>query len=358
MPTALRSLADHTVYLAIRAALAGVGSIPRGPSESVARSLARAYARLPSSRKRVARAVRNLAVAFPDWDRDRIDAYARGAYEHLFALGTEMAQGPHLLTEDGWHRHVALGDISSGLRALLSAGPCLLITGHCGNWEMLGYTVAFLGFPMHALYRPLDLKPLDHWVRRTRERRGLTLMDKFGALRRLPPMVGAGIPIGFVADQNGGDRGVFVPFFNRLTSTYKSIGLLALQFRTRILCAMARRLPPEEREPGSFGYRVEVSDVFGPQDWACHPDPLFYLTARYRRAIERMVRAVPDQYLWMHRIWRSRPRHERHQRPFPAALAEKIRLLPWITDADLDAIKAHSIRDARTLAETGQDKLS
>jgi hypothetical protein len=99
-------------------------------------------------------------------------------------------------------------------------------------------------------------------------------------------------------------------------------------------------------------------DAFGPEDWSTHPDPLFYLTSRYRRAIEAMVRRAPEQYLWMHRIWRSRPRHERLGKPFPAALEEKIRLLPWVRDEDLGAIKAHSERDAATLAATGADRLS
>jgi KDO2-lipid IV(A) lauroyltransferase len=353
-----RGALDGALYLAIRSVLAGVGSIPLETATAMARGLARTYARLPSSRKRLRRAEGNLKVAFPDWPDDKIREHAERSYEHLFELGVELIQGPRLLTDDAWHLHMDLGEVEPIVRALLEARPVLLITGHCGNWELLGYTVAFLGFPMHAIYRPLDLAPLDRWVRGMRERRGLTLLDKFGVLRRLPPLVGAGVPIGFVADQNGGDRGVFVPFFNRLASTYKSIGLMALQFKTPIVCSIARRLPFEQRRPGLLGYRVEVSDMFGPEDWSKHPDPLFYLTARYRRAIETMVRAAPDQYLWMHRIWRSRPLHERLQKPFPKALEEKIRLLPWITDADVEAIKEHSRADARALAETGQDRLS
>jgi KDO2-lipid IV(A) lauroyltransferase len=354
----LRSTLDYSAYLAIRAAMAAAGAVPLDTAAAAARAAARTYARLPLNRKRVARARGNLAVAFPEWDESRLSDVAVHSYEHLFELGLELILAPRLLNDDAWHRHVRPGSISPVVRKLLEGGPCLLLTGHCGNWELLGFIIALLGFPMHALYRPLDLKPLDRWVRDARERRGLTLVDKFGALRRLPALATAGVPLGFVADQNGGDRGVFVPFFNRLASSYKSIGLLALQFNMPLLCGVAHRVPPHERAPGRLGYMFEVNDAFGPEEWNSHPDPLFYLTARYRRAIELMVRKAPEQYLWMHRIWRSRPRHERLHRPFPAALEEKIRLLPWITDADVEAIKAHSERDARTLAETGQDKLS
>src|SRR5438093_153975 len=82
-------------------------------------------------------------------------------------------------------------------------------------------------------------------------RRGMTLVDKFGALRQLPRLVQGGAPVAFVADQNAGDRALFVPFFNRLASTYKSIGLLALQFDATIVCGFARRLPGNR--PGRLG---------------------------------------------------------------------------------------------------------
>ncbi|MFZ4576729.1 MAG: lysophospholipid acyltransferase family protein, partial [Phycisphaerales bacterium] len=228
----------------------------------------------------------------------------------------------------------------------------------------IGYAIAMLGFPLAAVYRPLDLKPLDAWVREMRARRGLTLVSKFGAMRALPPVLQARFPVGLVADQSGGDRGLFVPFFGRLTSTYKSIGLLAMQTGAVIVCGTARRLRPEESPaPGalrtgfaSFGppsmrYAIELTDVFGPEDWEQQPDPLFYLTARYRRAMEKMIRGAPEQYLWMHRMWRSRAGHERHGKPFPPSLLEKLRALPWMTDESVAAVVERSDRDTRAVAE-------
>lgn len=358
----LPRLLHQPAYLAARAALAAIGVTDPFACGDAGASLGRFYGGLGFNRKRLGRAIGNLRIAFPDWDEERVERCALESYGHLFRLGSELLQAPHMLTDDSWSRHLNLGDLGPAVRTMLEARPCLMITGHCGNWEMLGYTLALLGFPMHALYRPLDLPPLDRWVRVTRQRRGLRPVDKFGAIRELPVLLAGGAPIGVVADQNGGDRGVFVPFFNRLASTYKSIGLLALQFNARIICGVARRADPGERGPSGpeqgLGYRIELTDAFGPEDWRTHPDPLFYLTARYRRAIEVMVRRAPEQYLWVHRIWRSRPKHERAGRPFPAALEEKIRLLPWISDADIEQIKEHSRRDAATLAATGDTRLS
>ena len=100
-------------------------------------------------------------------------------------------------------------------------------------------------------------------------------------------------------------------------------------------------------------YRIELQDVFGPADWAGHEDPMFYITARYRRGLEQLVRAAPEQYLWMHRIWKSRPRHERLNKPFPEALKDRLRSLPWMSEGELASLVERSDRDRAMLAELG-----
>lgn len=345
-----------------RSILAAPLVLPVDQSSRVARALARAFATSRLNRKKLPRAIENLRDAFPEWPEERVHRTAIGAYEHLFQLGVELVYAPRLITEDGFFRHMRLGDLGDAPRRLIENKPCILITGHCGNWELIGYTISMLGFPMHAVYRPLDLAPLDAWVKDTRQRQGLTLVSKFGAMRALPQALEHHVPIGLVADQNGGDRGLFVPFFGRLTSTYKSIGLLALRSRATLICGFARRLRRDEPAPDAHGgastgsdrpsmrYVAEAVDIFGPEDWEGQPDPLFYLTARYRRAMETMIRKVPEQYLWMHRIWRSRAPHERHGKPFPKHLREKLESLPWMTSDEVERIVDRSDRDARTHA--------
>lgn len=309
------------------------------------------YARLPINRERLMRAEENIQWCFPDWDASRVHATAVEAYRHLFCLGAEIGVTPRLLTQDGYAAFIELGELSAGLEVLLSGRPCLMITGHCGNWELLGYTLALLGFPVHALYRPLDLKPLDEWVHQTRSRRGLTLVDKFGASEVVPGIVERGEPVGFIADQNAGDRGLFVPFFDRLASAYKTIGLLAMKFDAPVLCGHAVRLSGTGGSAGArFRYQVDIVDLIRPEDWRDQPDPLYYITARYRRAIEEMVRRAPEQYLWMHRYWKSRPRHERLGRPFPDALREKVAALPWMTPERVERVVERSAQDAAAWA--------
>lgn len=379
------------IYYAMRAVTSLPLVVGAPAAMGAARAIGSAYAKLPSNRKRLTRAMENLEQAFPDWTRDHRQAVAVHAYQHLFELAVEVLYTPRLLSEDAWVRHARIDGVFGAIRDLISGKPTLLLCGHCGNWEALGYIMALLGFPMHAVYRPLDMKPLDQWVRDVRGRRGLVLVDKFGAMETLGQTVAAGAPVGFVADQNAGDRGIFVPFFGRLASTYKSIGLMAIHTQATLVVASCIRTeldrfgarpaadrmgglveaaPPRDNGEagGQFGgdshggrgggawfsreglrYEVRIADVFGPDSWRDAPDPLYYITARYRRAIEQTVRWAPEQYLWMHRIWKSRPPHERNDKPFPASLRSKLAGLPWMTEADVQAVVERSDRDREML---------
>lgn len=348
--TLIRAATTLPQIVGVRTAMASAGQIGR------------AFGASRLNRNRVSRAVDRVLFALPHLDREAAYELVISSYEHLCRLAAEIGYIPRLLSDDAWIEHVELGPLEGSLEALFQGRPSLMLTGHCGNWEVLGTTMAVLGFPMHVVYRPLDMKPLDEWVRRTRAKRGLTLLDKFGAGEMLPKLVERGVPVGFVADQNAGDKGLFVPFFGRLTSTYKTIGLLAIRHEANVVCSYARRLGPEEEpaareEGGGLRYRIEVIDVIRPRDWADKPDPLFYLTARYRYALQKMVEQSPEQYLWMHRIWKSRPRHERLNRPLPGQLRDKLRSLEWLDEGDVDRICEQSERDRAYLAENGLSRM-
>jgi KDO2-lipid IV(A) lauroyltransferase len=131
--------------------------------------------------------------------------------------------------------------------------------------------------------------------------------------------------LGIIADQNAGDRGMFVPFFGKLASTYKSVGLLAMRQKVPIICGYAHRVGYDCQ------YEMGVEDIIEPDQWQNQPDPLFYITARYMRAIEMMVRKAPKQYLWMHRRWKSRPPHEHQGKPMGDSLRRNLESLPWMT---------------------------
>lgn len=348
----LPSWTHAPVYQAVRMVSGAMHVLGPDRAGGAMAALGSAYASLPMNRGRLDRARENIRWCFPEFDAERVERYARQSYRHLFTLAAEISLAPRVLTVGSYSRHVEFGDVEPALREALQDHPILLVTGHTGNWEVLGYALAMLGFPISAVYRPLDMAPVDRWVRQTRERRGLMLLDKFGAAMKLPSVMERHELVGFIADQNAGDRGMFVPFFGRLASAYKTIGVMAMRYNAAVVCGQALRVG-EDGQTGAtsdFRYKVQLYDTILPDAWAGRPDPLFYITARYRRAIEEMVRRAPEQYLWMHRYWKSRPRHERRGEAFPDRLRDKLAELPWMDGPMLDRIVERSACDAEEFA--------
>jgi len=337
------ALANHLAYYGIRAFGTALQCLPIERNLSIAGRVGGMWARRDGRRRK--RAAENIARSFPEFDAATADDLARRSMRYLIQFfGVELVSTPRLITPGSWPRYLRLGEVTEAIRLILDRRPLLFITGHCGNFELLGYGLATIGFPLTALARPLDMPRVNDWVISVRERRGMNVITKFGAIERLPALLEQRRPVAFIADQNAGDRGVFVPFFGRLASAYKSIALLAMRYDATIICGACHR-----EHPNRFGYAIDVYDVIEPEAWAEQDDAQFYITARYTRAIEEMVRRHPEQYFWVHRRWKSRPRHERLGRPFPDRLRARLERLPWMTPGELDRIIANSAEDTARL---------
>jgi KDO2-lipid IV(A) lauroyltransferase len=164
--------------------------------------------------------------------------------------------------------------------------------------------LATLGFETTSIARPLDNPHVNRWLLGVREKQGQKIVAKKGATSEVTEVLGGHGTVGFIADQNAGSKGIFVDFFGRKASTYKSIGLLAMEYEVPVVVGYARRLGDR------FRFEVGVQDVIYPDDWKDQPDPLRYITQRYTKGIEDFVRADPGQYLWVHRRWKTRPKGE------------------------------------------------
>ena len=161
-----------------------------------------------------------------------------------------------------------------------------------------------LGFDTTSIARPLDNPYVNRWMLGVREKKGQRILPKKGATPAVTQVLGSGGAVSFIADQDAGKKGIFVDFFGRPASTYKSIGLLAMEYQAPIVVGFARRI-------GDFKFSIGVQEIIHPQDWRDQDDPLRYITQRYTAAIEAFVRKDPEQYLWMHRRWKTRPKSER-----------------------------------------------
>lgn len=278
------------------------------------------------------RAAHSISLSFPEWSTGKVDRVCKASFEHFVQLAIEVCHTPRVISRDSWAKRMTAADLGPALDLLNARKPVILLTGHLGNWEVLGYMLAVIGYEVDAIARPIDNRLINDWLLGIRENKGMRIITKWDATGRMLEVLSRGGALGFIADQNAGDKGMFVPFFGRLASSYKSIGLLAIREEVPIVCGYAHRTGP------GFHYELGVADVIQPDDWQDMPDPLYYVTARYARAIEAMVRLRPQQYLWMHRRWKSRPRHERLGKPMPKVLRQNLEALPWMDQPQMDRL--------------------
>jgi KDO2-lipid IV(A) lauroyltransferase len=240
----------------------------------------------------------------------QVDDLALRSLQQQVMWVMEFVFVPRLINEWTWRRYIRLVNMQEALTALLENRGALLLTGHYGNWELAGFLLAVLGFDIVAIMRPLDNAYLNRHLVQTRRRSGLKLLYKKGAVAQAESLVRENAVLGFIADQNAGRKGLFVDFFGRPASTYKSIGLLAMAADAPIIIGYARRTDD------TFRYEVGAQRVIRPEEWHDREDPLRWITQEYTAAIEAAIRVEPSQYLWIHRRWKTQPgkRSERGRR--------------------------------------------
>ena len=251
------------------------------------------------------RAIEHLRRSFPDWKERRYRQVAKASMRNLVYLGLELLCTTRMISQQSWARHVRLTNLSAMLREILQRHSGLIVlTGHYGNWEVLGYTMAMLGIPTVSIARRLDNPYLDQFIFGIRRKTGQVIIDKRGASQVAPDVLDNKGVVGFIADQDAGRKGAFVDFFGRKASTYKSIALLAIQHQAPVVIGFGRRLEED------FQFELGVERIIYPTEWADKPDPVMWITQEYTSVLEQVIRRTPDQYLWVHRRWKHRPKGE------------------------------------------------
>lgn len=296
------------LYVALRAWTGLMNCFPIGWNLATARILGRVWWLI--MRKHRKRAFEHLRASFgPEYSDAALRTIARRSFEHWAQVYlVELVMTPRLVTEYAWKRYLDLDDIAPALREMISNRGVILLTSHFGNFELMGYALARVGLPMTAIMRPLD-NPLltDHLVR-SRAAGGLDLLFKRGAMDRAPEILAAGGQLSFIADQDAGRKGVFADFFGRPASWYKSIGLLAMHADVPIIVGHATRTR------AGFHYRVSAQRIIQPEEWREQDRPLEWITQTFATAMESAIRDAPEQYLWIHRRWKTQPGAKRKRR--------------------------------------------
>ena len=249
----------------------------------------------------------HLALAFPDRRRAWRDRVARASYAHL---GREAAM---FFQMGGWTKERVVERVTfRGLERLRRAAEtgegAVLLTGHLGNWEIAGAAIAASGIALDVVGKGMANRRFEADLFETREKLGMRVIEMSDAPKGVLRALGKGRVVAILGDQNAHKSGVFVPFFGRQAATARGPALFAIRAGAPVFVGVALR------DPGwSQRYTVTIRQMHFRPTGDVEADTRLLL-AEYTGALEDAVRQEPEQYLWQHRRWKTRPPEELQSR--------------------------------------------
>jgi Kdo2-lipid IVA lauroyltransferase/acyltransferase len=245
--------------------------------------------------------MRNLAMVFPE----KTEAGKKRILRAEFAsLGRQLAEVCHfpqytvqnldrVLVFEGWEKY---------LQARARGKGVLFFTGHFGGWELSSVAVSMRGHPMHVVMRSMDNQYLDRLVRRYRTMHGNKAVDKDEFVRSLLQAMKAGEVVGMLIDTNmTPPQGIFVNFFGIPACTASGLARIALRTDAAVIPVFAIWDSALGKYRLRFDPPVELVRT-GNLEADIHAN-----TQKFTSIIEDYVRQYPEQWLWVHRRWKTRP---------------------------------------------------
>jgi Kdo2-lipid IVA lauroyltransferase/acyltransferase len=279
-----------------------LGLVPRGLARMLAGALAAfvyfALARL----RRVGE--RNLAMALPELSAVERKRILRRVYRCLGWQLVEFCRMPRYTVEN-----TRDGIRTEGMEHYLAAARrgkgVLVLTGHLGAWELSSFYHSLMGYPMGMVIRRLDNRLLDDYVNRIRCRHGNRVLHKDDFARGLLTAMREGETVGILMDTNmTPPQGVFVPFFGRPACTASGLARVALRTGAAVLPGFMVWEEAERRYVLRFGPELDFAQTDDVEA------DVLAATAQCNQVLEEWIRRYPDQWLWIHRRWKTRPEGE------------------------------------------------
>jgi len=245
--------------------------------------------------------IRNLELAFPEKTASDREAILRLVYRNLGYLLAEFCKMPGYTTESA-SRFIRYEGLENFLKARERGKGVLVLTGHLGAWELSSFYHSLMGMPMGMVIRRLDNPLVDAFVNRIRCLHGNRVIHKDDFARGLIASMRAGQTVGILMDTNmTPPQGVFVPYFGVPACTASGMARIAAKTGAAVVPGFLLWEKSEQRYVLHFGEELAVVHTGDAESDALAN------TAAFTAAIEGYVRRYPEQWLWMHRRWKTRP---------------------------------------------------
>lgn len=276
-----------------------VRPLPRGVVLALGRSLGGLYARL--DRRHVGVAIDNLRHAFPDWDDARLHRTAHDVYRHFGSVILDLLWMQHR-TRDEILAIVSFAGAEHVEAALRPGKGFVCTTGHLGNWEAHAVGHGFAFATAAVVGRPLDNPALDARLVRLRSSSGNAAISKRRALPDILRFLRANKAVAILMDQNvQEDDGIFVTFFGRPAATTPVAAAIAAKTGCALVPGHSVLLPD-----GRYLVTYEPPLFF--ESRGDRKADIAQLTQELTLRIEAWVREHPEQWLWIHRRWKTQPK--------------------------------------------------
>jgi KDO2-lipid IV(A) lauroyltransferase len=295
-------------YAAAWLGIKALGLLPRPAARFVGATFAAAAYAFRTPLRRAA--MFNLRLAFPEWSDAQRKRAVRRMIQQIGWMAGEFSQFPRY-TREKIERIVILDGEENFDAAQRRGKGVLFLTGHMSAWEVAPFAHALYGHPLHFLVRPIANRRVDALINGYRCLSGNRPIEKNRSARAILKVLGDGGTVGILSDHNSSiEEGVFVPFFGVLASTTSGLARIALRTDAAVLPGFlswddALRKYRLRFEPAVELARSEDEEA-----------DVIENTARFTQVIEAYVRAHPDQWLWVHKRWKTRPSEEKAIYPF------------------------------------------
>ena len=290
-------------YWAVRGVVGFLGRLPHRAARLVGAGVGLAAYLLASRLRRVGE--RNLAMALPEVDVAVRQRLLRASFR---SLGWQLAEFAQMrrLTREGVGRRIRYEGLENYLAARERQKGVLVLTGHLGAWELSSFFHSLMGYSMAMVIRRLDNPRVDAFVNGIRTLHGNRVLHKDDFARGILKELHGGGTVGILMDTNmTPPQGMFVPFFGKDACTASGLARVAAHSGAAVLPGFLLWEAGEQSYVLHFGEPLELqrSGDAEADAWAN--------TALFTAVLEAWIRRFPEQWLWVHRRWKTRPAGER-----------------------------------------------
>lgn len=245
---------------------------------------------------------RAIGKEFTDY---KIKSIVKNVYKHIGMGIVELIFTQRFTRGNTIREYVKLEKFHIIDNILSKKNGVIVVIAHLGNWELAGLAVPNAGYPLTSVARPIENPYVDRYLNKFRSSMGQEILPKYNALKDMVSALKKNNILVILADQNVRKGGVFVDFFGIKASTTKSPALLSLKYNIPIVPVNIYR------EEKTLLHKVVITEPIYPQVVDGCDDKIERLTALYTSRLEQFIKEHIDQWMWLHRRWKTRPSVEK-----------------------------------------------